>query len=93
MKRQFSLLPLSVLSMLLAGTVQAAPVVFQINPEHTFPSFEADHMAGLSVWRGKFKRTTGTVTLDKTKGSGMRDIDIDNIDFGHDQLNAYANGH
>lgn len=82
------------LSMLLAATAQAAPVVYQIDPDHTFPSFEADHMAGLSVWRGKFNRTTGTVSFDKAKGSGTLDIDIDidSIDFGHDELNAHAKG-
>ncbi len=85
---------LFVLSMLLAGTVQAAPVVYRIDPDHTFPSFEADHMAGLSVWRGKFNRTTGAVTFDKAKGSGTLDVDIDveSIDFGHDQLNEHAKG-
>ena len=72
----------------------AAPVTYRIDPEHTFPSFEADHMAGLSVWRGKFNRTTGDVVLDKAKGTGTLDIaiDIDSIDFGHDQLNAHAKG-
>ncbi|MEQ1512363.1 MAG: YceI family protein [Lysobacteraceae bacterium] len=92
MKRPLS--PLFALSMLLAGTVQAAPVVYRIDPEHTFPSFEADHMAGLSVWRGKFNHVTGAVTFDKAKGSGTLDvsIDIDSIDFGHDQLNAHAKG-
>jgi polyisoprenoid-binding protein YceI len=89
--------PLSMLfalSMLLAATAQAAPVVYRIDPDHTFPSFEADHMAGLSVWRGKFNRTTGAVTFDKVKGSGTLDIavDIDSIDFGHDQLNEHARG-
>lgn len=90
MKRPISL----ALSTVLIGTVQAAPVVYRIDPEHTFPSFEADHMAGLSVWRGKFNRTTGTVTFDKANRSGTLDIaiDIDSIDFGHDQLNDHAKG-
>jgi polyisoprenoid-binding protein YceI len=87
----FSLFALSMLS---AGTVRAASVVYQIDPDHTFPSFEADHMAGLSVWRGKFNRITGTVTFDKAKGSGTLDvsIDVDSIDFGHDELNEHAKG-
>lgn len=87
------LIPLA-LSTVLIGTVQSAPIVYRIDPDHTFPSFEADHMAGLSVWRGKFNRTTGTVTFDKAKGSGTLDIaiDIDSIDFGHDQLNDHAKG-
>jgi polyisoprenoid-binding protein YceI len=91
-------LPIALLStalfVLCLGGAQAAPITYQIDPDHTFPSFEADHMAGLSVWRGKFNRTTGAVTFDKAKGSGTLDIsiDIDSIDFGHDQLNAHAKG-
>lgn len=88
------LFSLFALSMLSAGVVRAESVVYQIDPGHTFPSFEADHMAGLSVWRGKFNRTTGTVTFDKAKGSGTLDvsIDVDSIDFGHDELNEHAKG-
>lgn len=88
------LFSLFALSMLSAGVVRAESVVYQIDPDHTFPSFEADHMAGLSVWRGKFNRTTGTVTFDKAKGSGTLDVSIDvaSIDFGHDQLNEHAKG-
>lgn len=78
---------------LLAPLVQAAPALYTIDPTHTFPSFEADHM-GLSVWRGKFNKTTGTVTLDKAAGSGEVDItiDMDSIDFGLDAMNAKARG-
>ena len=39
-----------------SGAVLAAPAVYNIDPNHTYPSFEADHMGGLSVWRGKFKK-------------------------------------
>jgi polyisoprenoid-binding protein YceI len=87
-------LPLFALLALCAGAASAAPATYRIDPEHTFPSFEADHMAGLSVWRGKFNRTTGTVMLDKAKQTGTLDvlIDIDSIDFGHDKLNEHARG-
>lgn len=66
----------------------AAPVNYEIDPDHTFPSFEADHM-GMSVWRGKFNRTTGTVSLDTEAGTGTLavEIDMDSIDFGLDALN------
>ena len=66
----------------------------QDRPEHTYPSFEADHLGGLSVWRGKLKKSSGTVTLDKAAGSGSVDVtvDLDSIDFGHRQLNNWAVG-
>jgi polyisoprenoid-binding protein YceI len=76
-----------------AGIACAAPAVYEIDPHHTFPSFEADHM-GVSVWRGKINTTTGSVTLDKAAGTGTVDLAIDpsSIDFGHDQLNRWAQG-
>ncbi len=84
-------LPASVLAFL-AGTAMAAPVTYQIDPGHTYPSFEADHMGGLSVWRGKFDTSSGTIVFDKDKGSGTVEITIDttSIDFGHAKLNEHA---
>jgi polyisoprenoid-binding protein YceI len=78
-------------SMILAATASAAPVTYQIDPDHTFPSFEADHM-GISVWRGKMNRSSGTVVFDKAAGTGRVDVAIDlaSIDFGHDKLNEWA---
>lgn len=71
----------------------AAPVTYRIDPAHTFPSFEADHM-GISVWRGKFNANSGTVVYDKAAASGTLDISIDtaSVDFGHDALNTWAAG-
>lgn len=72
----------------------AAPATYNVDPNHTFPSFEADHMGGVSVWRGKFNSSSGTITLDKEAGAGAVDIKIDpaSIDFGHDKLNEHAKG-
>jgi polyisoprenoid-binding protein YceI len=69
----------------------AAPVTYQADPEHTYPSFEADHFGGMSVWRGKFKSTTGTVVLDREAKTGTVDmvIDTSSIDTGHDKLNTH----
>jgi polyisoprenoid-binding protein YceI len=39
-----------------AAAVIAAPTTYQIEPTHTYPSFEADHMGGLSVWRASSTR-------------------------------------
>jgi polyisoprenoid-binding protein YceI len=84
-------LPATVLA-LLAGTAMAAPATYQIDPSHTYPSFEADHMGGLSVWRGKFDTTSGTVVYDKEKAAGTVDITVDttSINFGNPKLNEHA---
>ncbi|MBV7483960.1 YceI family protein [Bordetella sp. BOR01] len=76
----------------LALPAVAAPVTYDIDPSHTYPSFEADHMGGLSTWRGKFNRTSGVIVLDRAAHSGTIDItvQIDSIDFGHDEMNRHA---
>lgn len=64
---------------------------YNIEPNHTYPSFEADHL-GISVWRGKFTKTAGTVKLDRAAKNGMLDITIDanSLDFGHTKMNDHA---
>ncbi len=84
-------LPVAMLA-LMTGPAIAAPATYTLDPNHTYPSFEADHFGGLSVWRGKFDKTTGKVVLDKDKSSGSVDITVDvaSIDFGHAKLNEHA---
>ncbi len=84
----------SIVAVLLAAvgaSALAAPETYTIDPAHTYPSFEADHM-GLSFWRGKYKKTSGTIVLDRAAKTGSVDIliDADSIDFGHDGMNAHA---
>jgi polyisoprenoid-binding protein YceI len=78
---------------LFATGARAAPVVYNIDPDHTYPSFEADHM-GISVWRGKMTRNTGKVMFDKAAQQGSVEVTIDlgSIDFGQEQLNKWAIG-
>lgn len=66
--------------------------VLKIDPGHTYPSFEVDHAGGLSILRGKFNSTSGTVTLDRAAKSGTVDITIDttSLDFGHDKFNEHV---
>lgn len=80
---------------LLAATLATgafAADTYQIDPNHTYPSFEADHFGGLSTWRGKFNKTEGNIVVDRAAKSGNVDINIDasTIDFGHDKMNGHA---
>ena len=77
---------------LVAGYAVADPVTYQIDPSHTYPSFETDHFAGMSVWRGKFDHTSGSIVLDKDKGTGTVDVTVDatSIDFGMPKLNEHT---
>ena len=77
---------------LAAGTANAAPATYTIDPAHTYPAFEADHFGGLSIWRGKFNSSSGKVVFDQAAKSGSVEISIDmkSIDFGHDKMNEHA---
>jgi polyisoprenoid-binding protein YceI len=79
-------------SLILAGAASAAPTLYTVDKDHTHPSFEVDHFGGLSVWRGNFKTTTGTIKLDAAAGTGTVDVTIDtaSIDFAHDKLNEHV---
>lgn len=82
------------LAVVASGAALAAPVTYELDPTHTYPSFEADHLGGLSVWRGKFNKTAGQVVMDREAGTGAIDlvVEIDSIDFGLEQMNAAARG-
>lgn len=83
---------LASLAALLGASAFAAPVTYNLDPNHTFPSFSADHFGGLSVWRGKFDATSGKVVYDKVAKSGSIEVTVDmnSIDFGMPKLNDHA---
>ncbi|MYM40447.1 YceI family protein [Duganella qianjiadongensis] len=80
-------------TLLAASATSAIAASYNIDPSHTYPSFEADHM-GLSMWRGKFDKTSGTVTMDRAAKTGTLDVTIqaDSIDFGFEKMNTHAKG-
>jgi polyisoprenoid-binding protein YceI len=87
--------PIAFLALLsFAVVATAAPVTYNVDPDHTHPTFDVDHFGGLSVWRGNFKKTTGKVTLDTAAKTGTVDVIIDTttIDFAHDKLNEHVSG-
>src|SRR5262249_46480955 len=67
---------------------------YTIDGTHTYPAFEADHMGGLSVWRGKFKTTSGKVVLDLAAKTGEVDVTVQtaSIDFGNADMDKHAKG-
>ena len=70
----------------------AAATTYNLDPTHTYPSFEADHFGGVSVWRGKFTKSSGTVTLDRAAKTGTVDVTIDasSIDTGNSTLDKHV---
>ena len=74
-----------------AAPALAAVDEYTIDPNHTYPSIEFSHM-GLSVWRGKFNRSTGRITIDRAANSGTVEVVIEtaSINFGLDAMDEKA---
>jgi polyisoprenoid-binding protein YceI len=83
---------LASIAALVSATAFAAPITYVLDPHHTFPSFAADHMGGLSVWRGKFTDTSGRVVYDKDAKSGSIEVTVNmnSVDFGYAKLNEHT---
>jgi polyisoprenoid-binding protein YceI len=85
------LVAVAALAALVSLDAMAAADTYQLDPGHTFPSFESDHMGGVSVWRGKFTKSSGTVTLDRAAKSGTVDVTVDtsSIQTGNGKLDEH----
>ena len=92
MKVRLKRLMMIVLLVSVAPLSFGKPVTYEIDPNHTFPAFEADHMGGLSLWRGKINSTSGEIVLDKKNKTGSVNVVMEMlfIDFGHDEMNKRA---
>src|SRR5471032_3126566 len=73
MKKQYALAALSAALSIHALAAES----YQLDPTHTYPSFEADHEAGASIWRGKFTKSSGAVVLDRAAKTGTLSVKID----------------
>jgi polyisoprenoid-binding protein YceI len=58
------------------AAAHAESATYAIDPSHTFASWEIAHFA-TSTNRGRFNKTSGTVTLDKAAKTGSLDVTID----------------
>lgn len=53
----------------------AAPESYTIDPFHTFPNFEVNHL-GMSNMRGQFGKTTGKFSIDHAAKTGTLEITV-----------------
>ena len=88
MKKQLLTVAIAALA---AGTsfgAMAVETTYQLDPTHTYPSFEADHFGGVSIWRGKFNKSSGMVTIDREAKTGTLEaaIDMTSVDIGNETL-------
>lgn len=74
---------------ILTGSAFAAES-FTVDPNHTWPYFEVNHL-GFSTQRGRFNKTTGKITLDRAARTGSVEVSIDttSIDMGLEKWDAH----
>lgn len=79
----------------LAAALPAAAQVerFAVDPGHTMPAFAVTHL-GISTQRGRFERTAGRIELDRERGTGRVEIDIEaaSVSTGNRALDAVLKG-
>ncbi len=68
-------------------------VNYAIDPAHSYPGFEIDHL-GFSTQRGQFDRTSGFVELDQLARTGKLEIHVDtaSLDTGQDARDEVLKG-
>ena len=77
----------------LSAPVFAAPQTFQIDNNHTFPSFSYSHF-GYTVQTSRFNKTSGSIVLDKDAKTASVDVTIDttSVDTGSTLFNEHIQG-
>ena len=83
-------LAVAFVSATLAGSAMAATESYTVDPRHTWPVFEVNHL-GFSTQRGRFDKTSGKIVLDRATKTGTVDITIDtaSIDMGIEKWNEH----
>jgi len=76
MSRRLALASLTLGLAVVAGPAVAEDV-YNIDPIHSQPMYEIQHMKGISVQHGSFGKLTGKVTLDRAAKKGTIDVTID----------------
>ncbi len=86
-------LGLIALATLFATPAIAAPEIYSVEPNHTFPRFEYSHF-GYSTQIHRFNKTSGTIVFDRAAKTGSVDITIDakSVDTGYALFNEHIQG-
>ncbi len=84
---------LMVILVALSDTALSATDTYTIDPRHTFPGFEINHL-GFSMQRGRFNQTSGTLVMDPEAGKGSLKIIVEaaSINTGLEELENHLRG-
>jgi polyisoprenoid-binding protein YceI len=77
----------------LSAAAFAAPETFNIDPGHTLPRFEYNHL-GYSNQQHRFDKTSGKIVLDRAAKTGSVDVTIDtkSVNTGYALFNGHIQG-
>lgn len=78
---------------LIISASPALAATYVIDPSHTYPLFEIDHL-GFSIQRGQFDDTRGVIEIDQTAQTGRIEIQVQtaSLDSGHTQRDEILKG-
>lgn len=81
------------LAPLCSSTLYAAPETYVIDPSHTLPRFEYNHL-GFSTQSSRFDKATGNIVLDRAAKTGSVNVVIDatSINSGVPLFNQHLQG-
>lgn len=65
------------LALFVSVTAAAADETYVLDPNHSQPLFEVQHLGGFSTQRASFGKISGKVTLDRAAKKGSVDVTID----------------
>jgi polyisoprenoid-binding protein YceI len=84
---------IALLSIVAAMALPAAAESLSIDPTHTWPRFEVNHL-GFSTQLGRFDKTDGKIVIDAAAKTGSIDIKVDtaSINMGLDKWNTHMKG-
>jgi len=64
------------LALAVSSTVLAAPETYKLDPHHTYPHFAVEHL-GVSIYWGRFDRSSGQFTIDRAAKKGTLELTVD----------------
>ncbi len=84
---------LTILLALACAAFPALAQIYQIDPRHSHVSWAAAHF-GVSTYRGKFTRSSGSLTIERAANTGSVQVVIDaaSQQSGDDRLDKHLSG-
>ena len=82
---------LGALALALPLTALANPENYTLDPYHTYPYFEVDHL-GVSTMRGMFRKSSGKFTVDRVAKTGSVELTVEtaSLDTGDNDKGSRA---